>query len=412
MLHLSHDNSTAAPMPRKRKAFVWYLVARCSAIIGYQMVGVAVAWQVYELTHQPFDLGLVGLVQFIPSALLVLVVGHAADRYNRRWLVCSAQLIEMTALLALAVATLGQWVSRETIFLLLFLVGIGRAFEFTTMQTLLPSLVQREDLPRAMAVNASVSQASIIIGPMLGGCIYFWGPATVYGAGSLMFLLSALVIARIRISRSLHNREPVSIQTLFAGISYIRHRPVLLGAISLDLFAVLLGGATALLPIYARDILFASPRGLGLLRAAPAVGAFIASLWLVRHPLQRRVGAVMFVSVALFGVATIIFALSTSLTVSFLTLVLLGGADMISVVIRSALVQLETPDEMRGRVSAVNSVFIGASNQLGEFESGVTAACFGVVPATIIGGVGTVLVVGLWRSLFPLLARRDKLLSE
>ena len=304
------------------------------------------------------------------------------------------------------------WINRENIFALVFVIGTARAFEFTTMQTLLPSLVRREDLPRAMAVNASVSQGSIIIGPMLGGFMYVMGPAVVYGAGCLMFLLSVLVIARIRISHSVPSREPVSIRTLFAGISFIRHRPVLLGAISLDLFAVLLGGATALLPIYARDILFASPRGLGLLRAAPAVGAFLASLWLVRHPLRRRVGAVMFASVALFGIATIIFAVSTSLMVSFLTLVLLGGADMISVVIRSALVQLETPDEMRGRVSAVNSMFIGASNQLGEFESGVTAAWFGVVPATIIGGVGTLLVVGLWRSLFPQLACRDKLLSE
>jgi len=395
-----------------RSSFLWLLVARSSGIIAYQMVAVAVGWQIYALTGRPLDLGLVGLVQFIPSALLVLVVGHTADRYDRRRIVSMAQLVEATALLVLLTATLGSWISREVIFMFIFLLGCGRAFEYTTMQTMVPSLVEPEELPRAMAVNASVAQASIIAGPMLGGFIYIAGPAVVYGIGAALYLLSAVLISCLRIRHMVRSREPISLERLFAGIAFIRSRPVLLGAISFDLFAVLLGGATALLPVYARDILFASPRGLGLLRSAPAVGAFLASLYLARFPLRQRVGRKMFNSVALFGAATIVFALSTSMLLSFLALIVLGGADMLSVVIRSSLVQLDTPDEMRGRVSAVNAVFIGASNQLGEFESGLTAAWFGVVPAAVMGGVGTLMVVGLWRYLFPQLVSRDRLLPD
>jgi len=399
----------AASSTPLRGSFRWFLTARFASIIGYQMVAVAVGWQIYDLTHRALDLGLIGLVQFIPSLLLVLVVGHAADRYDRRRLVACAQAVEAAALLVLACATVGGWVSREVLFLFVLAVGTGRAFEFTTMQTLVPSLVTQDELPKAMAVNGSVMQASIIVGPMLGGFLYVAGPEVVYGISVALFLFSALVISRIQIRRTVSKREPVSMATIFAGFSYIRSKPVLLGAISFDLFAVLLGGATALLPIYARDILFASPRGLGMLRSAPAVGAFAASLYLARRPLQRKVGKAMFNAVAWFGLATIVFALSRSMVISFLALILLGWSDMLSVVIRSSLVQLETPDEMRGRVSAVNSVFIGASNQLGEFESGVTASLFGVVPAAVLGGVGTLLIVVLWRKFFPQLAQRDTL---
>jgi MFS family permease len=392
--------------------FHWFLVARCAAVVAYQMVGVAVAWQMYELTHHPLDLGLVGLVQFIPSLLLVLVVGHTADRYDRRRIIASAQILEATAVLVLCLATLGGWVSREVLFSFILAVGVARAFEAPTNQTMVPSLVDQEALPKAMAINASVMQGAIIIGPVLGGFIYIAGPAAVYGVSCVLFSFSALVISCIRIRRIVIKREPISLATLFAGISYIWSKPVLLGAISFDLFAVLLGGATALLPIYARDILFATPRGLGLLRSAPAVGAFAASLYLSRRPLRNKVGKTMFNAVTWFGLATIVFALSRSMTISFLALVLLGWADMLSVVIRSSLVQLETPDEMRGRVSAVNFVFIGASNQLGEFESGVTATWFGVVPAAVLGGVGTLVIVALWRNLFPQLAQRDRLLAK
>jgi len=395
--------------PVLQGSFRWFLAARFSAILAYQMVAVAVGWQIYELTHSAMNLGLVGLVQFIPSMLLVLLVGYAADRFDRRRLVAIAQTVEASAVLVLCWSTIGGWVSRDLIFLLIFALGVGRAFAFTTIQTLVPSLVDQETLPKAMAINASVMQASIIVGPMLGGFLYIAGPAIVYGVCVFLFLISALMISRIQIRRSIPKREPVNLATIFAGVSYIRSKPVLLGAISFDLFAVLLGGATALLPIYARDILFASPLGLGLLRSAPAVGAFASSLYLARFPLRSKVGRTMFTAVAWFGLATIIFALSRSMVISFLALVLLGWADMLSVVIRSSLVQMETPDEMRGRVSAVNSVFIGASNQLGEFESGVTAAWFGVVPAAVIGGIGTLVIVALWRYLFPQLAERDKL---
>jgi len=394
---------------RYQRSFLWLLGARGAGIIAYQMVAVAVGWQIYALTGKALDLGLVGLVQFIPSALLVLVVGHTADRYDRRRIISLAQLVEAAALLMLVTATLGHWISREVIFVFVFIIGSARAFEFTTMQTMVPSLVEAEELPRAMAVNASVAQAAIIVGPMLGGFIYLAGATVVYAVSAALFLFSAIVISCLRIRPMPRSREPISLERLFAGVAFIRSRPVLLGAISFDLFAVLLGGATALLPIYARDILLASPRGLGLLRSAPAVGAFLASLYLARFPLRHKVGRKMFNSVALFGGATIVFALSTSMLLSFLALIILGGADMLSVVIRSSLVQLETPDEMRGRVSAVNAVFIGASNQLGEFESGLTAAWFGVVPATVLGGIGTLLVVGMWRYLFPQLAQREQL---
>lgn len=404
-----HDMNSNESSHLLRGSFLRFLAARCAAISAYQMMAVAVGWQMYALTHSAFDLGLVGLVQFIPSMLLVLVVGYAADRFDRRRLVASAQIVEAVAVMVLLWATIGHWVNREVLFLLVFMLGVGRAFAFTAIQTLLPGLVDQETLPRAMAINASVMQASIIAGPMLGGLLYIAGPKVVYGVSCILFLASALLISGIRIRRTMPAREPVRLATLFAGISYIRSKPVLLGAISFDLFAVLLGGATALLPIYARDILFASPLGLGMLRSAPAVGAFASSLYLARFPLRNRVGRTMFTAVAWFGLATIIFALSRSMIVSFLALMLLGCSDMLSVVIRSSLVQLETPDEMRGRVSAVNSVFIGASNQLGEFESGVTAAWFGAVPAAVIGGVGTLLVVVLWRYLFPQLAERDRL---
>lgn len=374
------------------------------------MASVAIGWQVYDLTRSPLALGLVGLMQFIPSLFLALYTGHAADRYDRRTIVALAQAAEALVLLSLAVFSLLHLLDRNTILLIVFLLGIARAFEYTTFQTLLPGLVAQETLPAAIARNASVRQFAIIIGPVLGGFLYLAGSSVVYTAACSLFLLSAFLIARLRLRqhpRKVH--EPATLTSLFAGITYIRSQPVLLGAISLDLFAVLLGGATALLPIFARDILVVGPWGLGLLRAAPAIGAITASLYLGRNPLQRNVGKIMFAAVAGFGLATIGFALSTSLVLSCLALVVLGGTDMISVVIRASLVQLETPDAMRGRVSAVNAVFIGTSNEFGEFESGLTAAWFGVVPAALLGGIGTLAVVLLWMYLFPQLLQRERL---
>ncbi len=393
------------------RSFILYITTRGAATVALQMAGVAVGWHIYAMTGSAFDLGLVGLVQFLPSVLLVLFVGHAADRYNRLLIVGAAQAAMALILVLIAVGTWFHWITRESLLAFLFLLGIARTFEFTTAQTIAPSLVDQEVLPRALALGSSVRQAAVIAGPLMGGILYLLGPAVVYGVSAVLFFAAAVLVSRLHAVRGAPRREAVSLSSIFDGIAFIRRQPVVLGAISLDLFAVLLGGATALLPIYARDILHAGPWGLGCLRAAPALGALVISLHLARFSLRRHVGKVMFSAVALFGAATIVFALSRSMPLSFFALAVLGGADMVSVVIRASLVQLETPDEMRGRVSAVNAIFIGSSNELGEFESGLTAAWFGVVPAAVAGGVGTLLVVLVWMRLFPPLLQREELHS-
>lgn len=381
------------------------------ATVGFQMQSVAIGWQVYELTGSAFDLGLVGLAQFLPMLLLALVTGHAADRYDRKAIIVTCQIVKLATALVLALGSYYGGLPRIAIFAVIFVFGAARAFEMPTMAALLPGIVPEAMLPRAIAGSASANQAATIGGPALGGLLYAVSPAVAYGTCGALYLLCAVFVARIEGGRALRKREPVSLESLFAGVRFIRAKPVVFGAISLDLFAVLLGGATALLPIYAKDILHVGPSGLGLLRASPAIGALVMSLYLARHPLQRRVGRTMFAAVAVFGCATVVFALSSSLPLSIATLVLLGASDMVSVVIRTSLVQLQTPDEMRGRVSAVNSVFIGSSNQLGEFESGLTAAWFGVVPSVVLGGLGTLAVVLLWMRFFPDLARADRLHS-
>ncbi|HJV66470.1 MAG TPA: MFS transporter, partial [Geomonas sp.] len=383
--------------------------ARLASTLAYQMQGVAVGWQIYALTGSAWYLGLVGLAQFLPMFLLTLVVGHAADRYDRRRISAVCQLVEGVALTSLAVGSFAGWLGKEAILATVFVIGAARAFEGPTMQALVPGLVPQELIPRAAAWSASANQTASIVGPAVGGILYAIGPTTVYAVAALLFFTAVASISSIRITRPPARREPVSMRSLFAGIAFIRSRREILGAISLDLFAVLLGGATALLPVYARDILFTGPWGLGLLRAAPAIGALAMSVFLARTPLRHRVGRTMFVSVTIFGLATIVFALSTSFALSMVALVILGAADVISVVIRSSLVQIETPDEMRGRVSAVNAMFIGTSNQLGEFESGATAALFGTVPSVVIGGIGTVAVIFIWVWLFPELLNVDTL---
>jgi len=377
--------------------------------MAFQMLGVAVGWQIYAITGSAMYLGLVGLAQFLPMFLLTLVVGHVADRYDRRNIARICQTIEGLSAGALALASFGGWQSKESILLIIFIVGAARAFEGPTLQALLPGLVPVQIFPRAAAWSSSAMQTATIVGPALGGFLYAAGPAVVYLTTGIVFLAASAFVALIKIERLPLRHEPVSVQSVFAGVSYIKNHREILGAISLDLFAVLLGGATALLPVYARDILVTGPWGLGLLRSAPAVGALMMSVYLARRPLRRRVGRSMFRAVAVFGAATILFAVSTSFLLSFSLLVILGASDVISVVIRHSLVQIRTPDEMRGRVSAVNSMFIGASNQLGEFESGVTAALFGTVPAVLIGGIGTILVVMLWVRFFPQLAGVDTL---
>lgn len=387
-----------------------YWFARLCTTIGYQIFTVAVGWQMYDLTRDPLMLGMVGLVQFLPSVVLILMSGHMADRFDRRRIVRTCQSLEALLAAGMAVASLTGWIDSHHIFLFVALIGATRAFENPTLQALLPSVVTPRQLPRAVALASSAGQTAIIIGPAIGGFAYVAGPGVVYALSATLFTIAAVLVSGIRLRQAAQRlTAPVSVRTVFAGFAYIRSRPVLLGAISLDLFAVLLGGAAALLPIYARDILHTGPWGLGLLRSSPAIGALAMALWLARNPLNRRAGRIMFGAVAVFGVATVVFGVSTWLPLSMAALVVLGASDMISVVVRSTLVQLDTPDDMRGRVGAVNSVFIGASNQLGEFESGVTAALLGPVGAVILGGVGTLLVVAVWMRLFPALASRDKL---
>ncbi|MDN0074466.1 MFS transporter [Crenobacter sp. SG2303] len=387
----------------------WF--ARVCLTSGFQVLTVAIGWQVYSLTHSALDLGLVGLLQFVPRVLLVLVTGTVADRYDRRRIVAVSMAVQalVAALLLMGSRHWGFATSRELIFALSVLIGVCRAFDMPTMQALLPNVVPPQLLAPAIAAAASANEAATILAPALGGFLYAIGAAFTYGLDLAIYLIGMVLVATLNARRSESVREKPSFDSLLVGVRFIWSRPDVLGAISLDLFAVLLGGATALLPIYAGEILHTGPWGLGLLRSAPAVGALAMSAWLMRYPVRHRVGYVMFAAVAVFGLATIVFGLSEHFALSLCALVVLGASDMISVVIRSTFIQLETPDEMRGRVSAVNSLFIGASNQLGEFESGITAAAFGTVPAVVLGGVGTLVVVGLWMRWFPALAQRDTL---
>jgi len=385
------------------------LTSRVATTLAIQMLTVAVGWQMYSLTQSAFYLGLVGLVQFLPMILLTLVVGHVADRYDRKLIISLSQMVESLTVFLLAFGCYHGWINKESILVIIFFIGIANSFQGPPMQALLPNIVSEDTFPKAAALMASVFQFAVIIGPGLGGILYSFGPGVVYTiSGSLLFI-SSMVILFISVKKKEVKLEPKTLKTLFAGISFIKNRPVILGAISLDLFAVLFGGATALLPIYASKILMIGSFGLGVLRSAPAVGALLMSAYLARNPLKKKVGRTMFIAVILFGVATITFALSTSFVISILALFVLGASDIISVVIRSTFVQMETPDNMRGRVGSVNMLFIGTSNQLGEFESGLTATWFGTVPAVLIGGIGTIAVVLLWMKLFPELLHIDKL---
>lgn len=392
--------------------FLQYWLARAGSGFGFQMLSVAVGWQIYSITGRAFDLGLIGLVQFIPSVLLALPAGHVADQYERRRILLIGLWVELAAIIALAALTLSGSIHEVGILALILILSIAKAFEFPASSSMLPSLVPGSLLPRAMAVSSSAGQAAMIAGPALGGFLYVFGPGVVYVVAALLYLVAAVLMVRLRYEQPPVRREPATLKSLFAGVHFIRSRPDVLGVISLDLFAVLLGGATALLPIFANDILHTGPWGLGLLRAAPAVGALLMSIWLARYSMERHVGMIMFASVAGFGVATLVFALSTVLWVSLVALFALGALDMISMVIRGSLVQLDTPDTMRGRVSAVNAIFVNTSNQLGEFESGMLAAWLGATTSAVVGGIGTLAVVGIWMVLFPTLRRRQRLQSE
>ncbi|MDF3850636.1 MFS transporter, partial [Achromobacter denitrificans] len=382
-------------------AFLHFLCARVGASLAFQIVSVAVGWQVYELSGSALDLGLIGLAQFLPMAVLTLVVGHVADRYDRRRIVAICMAIEALATLTLALAALHGLGGRPLIYATLIVMSSARAFEAPTLTTLIPAIVPRAWLPRATALSSSGGQIAQIAGPALGGVGYGLGAGWIYCVAAALYLTAFASIASMAVDRAPPRKEPTTWRTLFAGITFIFQRRLLLGTLSLDLFAVLLGGATALLPIFAKDILQAGPWALGALRAAPACGAMLMSLTLARLTLGEHVGRLLFGALMLFGLATTVFGLSTSIPLSVAALVVLGAADAISVVVRSSLVQLNTPDHMLGRVSAVNTLFVSASNQLGEFESGMLAALVGAVPAVVIGGVGTVAVAGLWMWWFP-----------
>jgi MFS family permease len=381
-----------------------------AAVIASQMLTVAVGWQVYELTRRPLDLGFVGLAQFAPALGLSLVTGHVADRFDRRRIVTLCHLA--TASCAIALFFLARaHAGMGAIYALVVVLGVARAFSGPAGHALLPLLVPKEDFPGAVALSSSNFQIGLIAGPALGGILYgaTKQAAPVYAVCAVLSLTASSLVFLTR-ARGTPDRKATSIESVLAGVTYVWKNKLLLGAVSLDLFAVLLGGAVALLPIFARDILKTGPWGLGILRSAPAVGAAIVGLVLARWPLRRKAGPAMLACVALFGAATVIFGLSKSFALSLAALLVLGASDMVSVFVRQVLVQLATPDEMRGRVAAVNLVFIGASNELGEFESGVTAAWLGVIPAVVVGGVGTMLVVTIWCLLFPDLRRADQLL--
>jgi MFS family permease len=388
-------------------SFGWFWCARVSSGMAFQILAVAVGWQVYQLTSSTFQLGMVGLAQYLPIVLCTLPAGHVADRYDRRVVFASSLVVQGVCALILALGTHERWLSVPGIFVLISLIGASRAFQGPATQSLMPTLVPESLVPKAIAWVSGGFQTATIIGPSVGGLLYAFGAEAPYAVAGSCVLLGAALTALVRQERDMRPRPAATFESVFAGITYIRNHPVILGSISLDLFAVLLGGATALLPVFARDILHTGAWGLGALRSAPAVGSLAMSVYLGRHPPQKAVGRKMFAAVIAFGVTTIVFGLSRSFALSLATLAVMGAADTISVVIRSSLVQLETPNEMRGRVGAVNFLFIGTSNQLGEFESGVTASLWGTVPATVLGGVGTLLVAFLWMRMFPTLRKLD-----
>ncbi len=391
-------------------AFRWYMVARLFGMIGFQMQGVAVGWQIYDITRRPMDLGYVGLAQFVPAILLALIAGDAADRFERRRML-------MLCYALLTVCTTALWfIARHPhpevawIYGVLVAVGIARAFAGPAAQSLVPNLVEPEHFSNAVAWSSSIWHAAIVAGPAIGGAVYAWlGARRVYAVAALLQLVSMMAIASLPTPKSRGSSEGRAAERLLAGLEFVWRKRMILGALSLDMFAVLLGGAVALLPVYARDILSVGPTGLGLLRSAPAAGATVTSLVLAARPVKHRSGLVMFGGVAVFGVCTIVFGLSRSFLLSLAALFVLGCADMVSVFIRQNLVQLATPDGMRGRVSAVNLAFIGVSNELGEFESGAVAAWIGTVGSVVVGGIGSCVVVALWMLLFPSLRRVDRL---
>jgi MFS family permease len=410
--HRSHMSSLApagAGTLVRQPSLIFFLLSRSLSRFSSQIGAVAIGWQVYDMTGRAFDLGMVGLVQFLPTALLVFVAGHVADRFERKRVVQACQVAEALTALFLAWGSFGGWLNEVHIFIATFVLGMAGAFESPATAALLPLIAPQGSLQRATALSSGATQVATITGPALGGLAYAIAPGLPYGVMVLFWVLGVLFTGAIQVTQAAPSDSSASANDIFAGVRFIRGNPAILGTISLDLFAVLFGGVVALLPIYARDILEAGPFGLGVLRAAPAVGALAMTMLLARHTINRRVGMRMFQAVIVFGVATVVFSLSHWMWLSVIALAVLGAADTVSVVIRFSLVQLATPDEMRGRVGAVNFLFINASNQLGQFESGVTAALFGTMPAAVLGGVATIAIALIWMKLFPTLREVERL---
>jgi MFS family permease len=381
--------------------FTRWLAARFLSSVAVQMQTVAVGWQVYQLTHDPLDLGLVGLSQFLPFVVLVLPAGQLADRRDRGRILSLCYALELVCAALLLAFTLSGLTVVWPVFAVMVLFGVARAFAMPSGQAMLPTLVPHQLFGRAVAVNSSSWQVAVIAGPSIGGVLYLFGPDAVYGSVTVLLAVATLLMAGVRVPDRAVSTEPARWHEVLEGLRFVFRRKPILGAISMDLFAVLFGGATALLPAIAHDVLHVGPAGLGVLRAAPGVGAAVMAGWLAWRPIVHHIGGAMFGGVVVFGIATVTFGLSTSFWLSLVALALLGAGDMVSVYVRHLLVQLWTPDAIRGRVSAVNAVFIGASNELGEFESGVTAAWWGVRPAVVVGGLASVAVAAVWSRLFP-----------
>jgi MFS family permease len=384
----------------RHPAYVRFLYVRVAASIAQQIQVVAVGWQMYELTNSPFHLGLIGLVQFIPAVGLFVFTGHVADHYDRRWVTFVAQLIEAIAVAALAFANATGRLTPGLLLAMAFVVGTGRAFEQPSLQSVLPNIVPSDLLPRAIAGSSSASQTAVIAGPALGGILIEISPTLVFTVCAMLWLSTGLVMLRIAMEAKLPERTPLDLKSMFSGLTFIVGQKVVLGAVLLDLFAVVLGNPTAVLPIFARDIYLSGPLGFGILRAAPAAGAIATALVLARWPISDRVGRIMFATVTIYGVATILFALTPNFGLALAALAVVGAADTISVVIRQTMVQLRTPDQMRGRVYAVNSMVTNTSNQLGIFRAGTAAAVFGTVPSVLLGGLSTIVVVLISTKIF------------
>lgn len=391
-----------------RREFVRLWLGRILAGAATQMTMVAAAWQMYALTGSAWDLGLVGLLQFLPVLLLTLPAGHVADRYPRGRVIAIAQALQLAAALLLLWATTGGHLTRGLLFAVSVLLGTARTFQMPAQQSLLPGLVPAGMLARALALSSAGNQVAVIGGPAAAGLLFLGTGTTVYLVSAALLLLAQLLMLGLRDRRVLAQREPATLRSMLAGAHFIGTRRPLLGAVSLDLLAVLFGGATALLPIFARDLLHVGPQGLGALRAAPALGALACSLVLARHPIRSHVGRWLLLAVGCYGMCMLAFGLSRQFALSLVVLAASGAADMVSVVVRQTLVQMDTPEAMRGRVGAFNSMFIGASNQLGEFESGATAAWLGPVGSVVLGGLATLAIVAAWWRLFPGLARRQR----